>query len=502
MSHPPMPPVPPAAPGPPPQGPPGFGPAPYAGGPYGAPPPYGPIPPSGGPGRGGKRGTAVIAACVTAALAVVAAGTLAVLHVSDGQRSAADGKGNAPASASPAAPSTQGRVLLNVPQPPQPDRVQDEGYRADGAWVTPHSYASGGPDSILGYDLDSGKQTWKLPLDGNLCRASKEVTSQGYVAVVFAGSKKDWSKCSEIAVIDINQGRKLWQKSLPDAHRGLSMSVAVSEELAAVSWPDEESWGLAIDTGKTVWDSHAPGCGYEEFIGGRTLTSLALCTDHFAVSQRDPRTGKASRIAKLPNNLGYPYLASAEPLVVASYIGDEDNWLDANRLTTFTADGSVKKTIKVDDYILGCTDDIGTGCGALVATQDTLYLSSRREHITSGSHVTALDTATGRIKWTADLDGEGMSELRPLRADKGDLIAYNVAGAATEGSGVYRFAAADGQETVLLEEPADFEISEATSQIATPKIRQPVIYEDGRLFFHLGDGLGGGAPLNFALTTH
>lgn len=126
MSHPPMPPVPPAAPGPPPQGPPGFGPAPYAGGPYGAPPPYGPIPPSGGPGRGGKRGTAVIAACVTAALAVVAAGTLAVLHVSDGQRSAADGKGNAPASASPAAPSTQGRVLLNVPQPPQPDRVQDE----------------------------------------------------------------------------------------------------------------------------------------------------------------------------------------------------------------------------------------------------------------------------------------------------------------------------------------------------------------------------------------
>lgn len=206
---------------------------------------------------------------------------------------------------------------------------------------------------------------------------------------------------------------------------------------------------------------------------------------------------------KLPDNVGYPYLASADPLVVASYTGDEDNWDDANRLLTFNADGSVKATVKVDDYIPGCRSGTGTGCGALVVTQDSLYLSSRKEGLITGNHVAAFDTSTGRIKWTADVDGEGMSELRPLRADKDGLIAYNVAGSAREGSGVYRLAAADGQQTVLLEESADFKLSEVTSQMATEQMKEPVIYEDGRLFFHRSSGFyDEDIPMNFALTTH
>ncbi|MFD6280777.1 PQQ-binding-like beta-propeller repeat protein [Streptomyces sp. NPDC060209] len=453
----------------------------------------------GGPDGSKKRRTAVIAGCVTAALAVLAAGTLAFLHFNDGQQSAADGKGNAPVKASQVADPTQSRVLLNVPPPPE--KVEEEGHRGPGAWVTSHSYVSGGPDSILGYDLDSGKPTWTLPLDGDLCRASKEVTSKGYVAVVFAGSKKPYSKCTQIAVIDINQGRKVWQKSVPKAHRGLDLSVAVSENFAAAGWSDEGSWGFAVDTGKTVWDSPPPGCDYEEYLGGSTLTGLTWCNDHFAVSQRDPRTGKPSRTVKLPEDVGYPYLASADPLVVASYVGDEDNQLDANRIWTFNTDGSVKATIKVDDYIPGCQTGTGTGCGALVVTQDTLYLASRPEHITSGNHIAAFDASTGKRKWT--VDGAGWSEMRPLRADKDGLIFYNLAGQTRDGSGVFHLAAADGKQTVLLKQPFTFEVADTTEQMISRDMDEPVIYEDGRIFFHKESGyFQDEIPMNYALTTH
>lgn len=367
--------------------------------------------------------------------------------------------------------------------------------------MTPHSYVSGGPDAVLGYDLDSGKPTWTLPLDGNLCRASRDSTSKGYVAVVFAGSKKPWSKCTEVAVIDINRGRKVWQKSVPEATRGLDLSVAISEQFAAVGWSEDESWGFAVDTGKTAWDSPPPGCGYEEYLGGSTLAGLAFCDGHFAVSQRDPRTGQPSRTVKLPKDVGYPYLASADPLVVASYVGDEYNQLDANRLWTFDTDGSVKATIKVGDYVPGCRSGTGTGCGAVVATPDTLYLASDKEHIISGNHIAAFDISTGRLKWT--VEGGGMAELRPLRADKKGLIAYKNAGSAREGSGVLHLAAADGKETVLLEQPADFKISNTAEQMSPERMTEPILYEDGRLFFHRNSGyFQDDIPMTYALTIH
>ncbi|CAM5660338.1 PQQ-binding-like beta-propeller repeat protein [Streptomyces atroolivaceus] len=400
---------------------------------------------------------------------------------------------------------TQSRVLLNVP-PPEED-VEAETHRGDGAWVTSHSYVTGGLFSVVGYDLDSGKQTWKLPLDGDLCRASKDASSRGYVAVVLAGSKKPYSKCTEVAVIDINHGRKVWQKTVASdstATMGLDLSVAISESFAAVGWATdeaEESWGFAIDTGKTVWDSAPPGCDYEEYVGGSTMAGLAWCDDRFAVSQRDPRTGKPSRTVKLPEDLGYPYLASADPLVVASYVGDEDNQLDANRLWTFNTDGSVKATIKVDDYVPGCQSGTGTGCGAFVATQDTLYIGSDEEHLTSGNHLAAFDMSTGKRKWT--VDGVGWSVTRPLRADDTGVIVFNHAGQNRDGSGVFHLAAADGKQTVLLKQSKGFAISDTTAQLSPETMRDPILYEDGRLFFHRASGwFMEDIPMTYILTTH
>ncbi|MGA6171687.1 PQQ-binding-like beta-propeller repeat protein [Streptomyces sp. NPDC012600] len=450
--------------------------------------------------QGSKRRTAVIAGCVTAAVAVLAAGTFAFLHFNDGGESPAEADAKASAaptkSASPTALPTQGRELIKVP-PPKED-IEDTGHRAYGTWVTSRSYASGGPFSVLGYDLDSGEQTWKVPLDGTLCGASQDVTDKGYVAVSFAGSKKERSRCTEFAVIDIDKGRKVWQKSLPDAAFGLDLSVAVTEDFAAVGWSDgTSSRGFAIGTGDPVWDAPPQGCDYEEYLGGRTVTGLAYCGDGFAVTQRDPDTGKPSRTVKLPTGVTSAYLASTDPLVVGAQVGNAGG-LDVNRLFTFHPDGSVRTTIKIDDYVPGCE---ATGCNAVATSKDTVYLASRRENFSSGNHIAAFDLGTGQRKWTVDSDGS--SEMLPLRAEDDGVVAYSNAGAGKVGSGVLHLAAADGERTVLMKQPDTFDASNATAQISQPGMPDKILYEDGRLFFHRVSGFYvQDIPMTYAVTVH
>ncbi|MFF3787948.1 PQQ-binding-like beta-propeller repeat protein, partial [Streptomyces sp. NPDC001933] len=431
-------------------------------------------------------------------MAVLAAGTLVFLNLNGKERpDRADSKGSPPAKSSPAADPTQSRELLNVPAPAQIGEVSND---ADGSWLTSRSYAAGAPYAVLGYDLDTGKQSWKVPLDGDLCAASQDVTSKGLVAVVFRESVKN-RRCTKIAVIDINRGRKVWQKSLPErkGNLGLDLNVGISEELAAVGWPGE-TWGFAVDSGETVWDSPQPGCQFEEQLGVKKLMSLTYCGDHFEVSSHDARSGKPSRVATLPKGLGWTWLASADPLVVAAYVGDTEFPADANRLLTFDKSGTLKATIKIDGYVPGCRD--GGTCGAVVATKDSIYLASKRKTLTSGDHIAAFDTSTGKRKWT--VDGTDRAEMLPMRSDENGLVAYSSAGPTRDGSGVVHLAAADGKQTQLLRLPNGFAVSNMQSQLAGPGMDQPILYQDGRLFFHLTSGfdIWHNVPMNVAFTTH
>ncbi|MFF8917582.1 hypothetical protein ACF08M_30815 [Streptomyces sp. NPDC015032] len=270
----------------------------------------------------------------------------------------------------------------------------------------------------------------------------------------------------------------------------------LSEEFAAVGWPDG-TWGFAADSGKTVWDSTRPGCGYDEYLGGKTLVGLTYCADRFEVAQRDPRTGKPSRIAKLPTKVGWAWIASSDPLVVAAYEGKERISLDANRLYTFDESGAIKTMIKVDGYVPDCEDN----GGAVVATNNTVYLASKRENLISGDHIAAFDADTGRRKWTVDgIDG---AEMLPLHTDEDGLIAYSDAGPTKDGSGVLHLAATDGRQNLLLRLPNGFAVSDVQSQMAT-RGKKPIVYQDGRLFFHVTSGfrISSKLPMNLAFTTH
>ncbi|WP_405749160.1 hypothetical protein OHA19_01845 [Streptomyces sp. NBC_00012] len=75
-----------------------------------------------------------------------------------------------------------------------------------------------------------------------------------------------------------------------------------------------------------------------------------------------------------------------------------------------------------------------------------------------------------------------------MRADANGLFAYSNAGPTRDGSGVLHLAAADGKRTQLLRLPKGFAVSYMQSQLAGPGMDLPIVYQDGRLFFHLTSG--------------
>lgn len=84
--------------------------------------------------------------------------------------------------------------------------------------------------------------------------------------MAYAEGKKRTSRCTEFAVIDIDQGELAWKVSLPRerATLGLRMSVAVSGGIAAIGRPGYDdlggSAGYKISTGKTLWSAPPRGC--------------------------------------------------------------------------------------------------------------------------------------------------------------------------------------------------------------------------------------------------
>lgn len=502
MSHPSVPPLPQNPPphgtfGPPQQ--PGTYPGSYPGGgaaahAYSRPLPA-PVPPSGG--RGGGRGRlALVIAAVLAALALIGAGTAALLH--DGQAGRADShsqEDGKPATASPASRSTEGKELFRVAGPKTP-ADDDQRVSAEGTWITSTTYASGAPSAVKGYDAATGKPRWTVPLSGNLCEASRTITSTGRIAVVHIGTK---NRCTEFAVIDVNKGLVVWRKSIPNdkANLGLHLSVAISEDIAAAGWPGA-SVGYQLSTGKQMWDAPTQGCTGEEHSGGRQLLTIGGCDGRFKVGQRSPDTGKTTWRYTLPKKAG-AWIVSNEPLVLAVMSGAD--LLDADGLLTVSTSGKLEATIDIgDDYVAGC-EMYGTTCNAIVTTKDTIYTSSDPHSFFKANAIAAFDVHTGKRKWVSTAATDLARTLVPIRAEGDGLIAY-MQPTGMRGSRVVHLAPQDGKQTTLLQMPDG--LAQPDDSMVADDAGDPALYERGKLYLHhtgAFDKYNADIPMTLALTT-
>lgn len=473
----------------------------YPGGqqPYGAYPqgPYpGGIPPQGNRSR---QRMMIVVSAVVAAVLVIAGG---VWYATAGDSEPKDpsggttagggsgggnpnGGGTDPAAGGGGRPAdADAKAILNVPYP----KIEGDSVSVPGQWVTAKTYAKPHIHSIVGYHVSSGKQAWKMPLPGQVCATSKHITADGRTAVVFQDGKKKpggtTPSCSRIAVIDVDSGKKAWERKLPsDRLIGSGMSVTLSGNTVAVSWIGGSA-GYRLD-GKELWhNGDGASCRVGGYAGGRALVAVTGCPSGvigpFKVQKLDPDSGKAQWTFDVPSGIKSVNVVSTDPVVIAIGAGSS--------LTTdimaLDDRGKLRSRVSVErgdegpKYNPHCS--VGTeSCKTVAVDKDTLYLPSR-EHSGKSDYgrtneIIAFDLGTGKPKWKSDA-GEKRTIL-PLRMDGDVLIAYRQP-TYDSGGQILGIDPASGKQTVYLRMPND--TSESESRLS-PEYND-TLYAHGRLF--------------------
>ncbi|MGW0731552.1 outer membrane protein assembly factor BamB family protein [Streptomyces sp. NPDC002851] len=500
----PQPPQPPPPPGGPPQG--GFGPPPppppsapygaYQQQPYGAPtmPPGGPS--GGGGGRKQNTQMVIIIAAVVAVVLLVGGGVWYLNSTADGGRKD-ESKGSSGAPKRPSGGATEkppsdpkGKLLFRLPKP---DLGKVEQIDTRGSWLTDTVYAKSGHSEVGGYDPDSGKELWKLPLDGAACAASREVSEDGYAVVITEPQKRkksgDVFGCSEVVVFDVNSGTKLWQRSAKVGSDKLPFKEAtIAKGTVAVGGT---YGGAAFDlkSGKERWQPKATDtCMDDGYAGGERLIAVRRCGEYseprLEVQLLDPVSGKPKWSHKVSRGIQHVSVVSTEPLVYAVSATNEV----AGPTDYFVLDektGAMQTKIAVDPerYQSTCNSTEVFLCRHVAVTDTRLFLATKDHQNDTGNGSTnelvAFDLASG--KSVAGKVDAGAGRFYPLRADGDNVIAFR-AGASDH---VMSIDGATRKRTVLLKLPDGVAgLGPDTSEL---------LYGNGRLFFAtpiLGSGFG------------
>lgn len=462
--------------------------------PYGQPPgmyptgPYGPggpgVPGPGGGGGGNGKAIAIIAAAVAAVLAVVTIGFFMLRDDGDpeagGSGGSSTGGTGGPGGGKPA--STEGRELFKIPSP---KLTAEESVSVTGAWATDKIFAKSTLNGIIGMDAASGKQAWKISLDGQICAASRHTTDDGKTAVIVAETKSSRAKCNQMAVVDLNKGRKLWQEKMPgsDSAVTLGMSMTVSQNVVAAKWIGG-SVAYEMSGGAPLWQSHGgTGCEDEGFAGGKELMAVVQCGSYsdpkLKVQKLNPKTGDATWEFDVPEGVQNARIVSSDPVVLAVSAGTST----PTDVMTVGDDEKLKSKISLGDrkYDPGCGTDVES-CVSIAVDKNYVYLPSARHQgdTASTNEIIAFDQASGKPKWKSDA-GEKRT-IVPVRMQGDKLIAYKKPTYDAGGQIVAVDPGAQGKQELYLRNPDD--TAEIENNIAGITMREPPLYQNGRLFLH------------------
>ncbi|MEU3949882.1 PQQ-binding-like beta-propeller repeat protein [Streptomyces sp. NPDC029526] len=486
-------------------------------GPYGQ-PGYGyphatvPMQPQAQPPGGGRKVNAqlaIIVAAVTAIALIIGGGVLyANVKDDDKQTTAEEGGdkagkndkggdtggtsgGTSGSEKAPDDPSS--KVLFQVPSPKPPK--DSSTIVTAGSWLTDKVYAKSGIAEIVGYDRDKGTKLWTIELPGPVCEASRHATEDNRTAIVYKPempTKSEPQSCTEVAAIDLDEGKELWSKTAKAGTRPISFNnVTVSgDTVAAGSTSGGAAWD--INGGKQLWAPKPSDSCYDSgYGGGAKLVAVRKCGPY---SQRqlhiqtiDPKSGKVVTEYKMSEGIEYASVVSTDPLVVAADVGDSAG--DGSGISDFFSidnkTGKLRARISApgDDYAARC-DGITKieKCSGLAVGQDKLYIATE-EHEGSGEYsdtneVVAIDLATGKQTGERADAGDGYT-LTPLRMDGADIIAYKRP-PYDKGGEIVSIDGGSFKSTTLLRNPSDKAVRDAETGML-PEYSE-ILFSDGRLY--------------------
>ncbi|MFG3101616.1 PQQ-binding-like beta-propeller repeat protein [Streptomyces sp. NPDC048182] len=524
--------------GPPPQGPPpqqpGYGypqqppsygypqtpPAQQPGYGYPQPPTVPAQPQPGGPG-GGRRINAQVAIIVAAVVAIAliigggvwysgSSGKDDDKHNSadsGGDKDGKDGKGDkggtggsgengggpaGPAEKPPADPAS--KLLFQVPAPPVTKDVST--VVVSGSWLTDKVYAKSGIAEIVGYDRDKGSKLWTVKLEGPVCASSQWVTPDHKAVIAYQPAMPTKAEpshgCTQIAVIDLDAGKKVWTKTGGEAARPISFNnVTVSGGTVAAG---STEGGVAFDLadGHVLWAPKTSDSCYDAgYGGGPKLVAVRKCGGYDArqlnIQTVDPKSGKVLSEYKMAQGIEYAAVVSTDPLVIAADVGDSAG--DGSGISDFFSidnkTGRLLTRISAPGKQYAAECDAITkleSCSGLAVGPGRLYIATE-EHDTPGesygqsNEIVAFDLATGKQTGQRADSGKDYT-ITPLRMDGPNVLAYKRS--YEKGGQVVSVDAASFKQTTLLENPTGEAVKDAENGMS-PTFAE-LVYGQGHLY--------------------
>ncbi|MFE4264666.1 PQQ-binding-like beta-propeller repeat protein [Streptomyces sp. NPDC056883] len=458
------------------------------------------VPAAGGGGNEVRTQLMIVGAALLAIVLIVGGGFWYVSGddkgsgnqpVADGSASPGGDKAPGGGGTEKAPAKTKSKTLVNVPMPDSAEIVQ-----IPGSWLTDTTYAKSDMGKVVGYNVADGAKKWEIPLNANVCAASRWV-SDNKTAILFdealPTAEKKYQPCNQIGVIDLNSGKLLWKATSKSQNGGdkpiTFAEVTVSgQTVAAGGLNGGAAWNLA--DGKVLWSAKtdADRCEDLGYGGGPALAVIRRCGQYpnYALSAQslDPVSGAQKSSYKLPAGLDGAAIVSTKPLIVAADVNDTSkNATGVSDLFVLDDGGQLKARISLTsgNYDPECGTEV-EDCTNMVVGNGKLYLPSEEHEGKADSgrtnEIVSFDLETGKL--TADrADAGERSTIYPMRMDGSNLIAHKVP--PYDGGG--QVVSIDGKtmkETVLMQNPATKESQRAETQFLADSAE--FHYGNGRYF--------------------
>ncbi|MGW4273505.1 outer membrane protein assembly factor BamB family protein [Streptomyces seoulensis] len=477
---------------------------------YGYPgqPPTAPYPPQQGPGGPGggdraRRNQLLIIGAAVVAIALIVGGGFwyarssgddgkqDTAHSSGGTGGKGDDKGGSAHGSEKAPADPTAKTLFQVPLTKVADQVT-----VTGSWLTDKVYAKTGIAEVVGYDPAKGTKLWTIKLPGPMCEITPHTTADHRTAIMYepamATKAKPSHGCSQVAVIDLDAGKKLWTKTVKSGDELVNFdNITLSGTTVAAG---STNGGAAFDlaTGKVLW-SPKPGdtCYDAGYGGGAKLVAVRKCGQYGSrqlhIQTIDPKSGKVLSEYKLATGIEYASVVSTDPLVVGADVGNAGKGQGVSDLFSIDSrTGALRTRISIPPDRYGAKCDGITrieDCVGIVVGGDKAYLATAQhdaggDSIAQTNEVVALDLGTGKETGQRADAGEGYT-VTPLRMDGQNIVAYKEP-PYNKGGQVVGIDGTTFKQTVLLQTSADDSVRDLVASF--PVRYGETLYQNGRLY--------------------
>lgn len=368
------------------------------------------------------------------------------------------------------------------------DMSPGEEYEMPGTWATDKVLAKGINRTLVGFrigeDVTTDDEIWRIPLSGPICGVTQHVTVEGRTAVLHRAQKNEDSLCNQVAFVDIDSGKKLWDREFPTSESVFGQdptSVTMTRATVAVTWGD----GLTaydMDRGTRLWGNKksGDGCTYQGAAGGRALLTLMACSRGkdltYRVRKLAPRTGATRWTHRSADGVKNIKVLSTAPPVIAVGAGD----VDTTHLFSLDDRGKRRATIDLDGgrYEVRCRERSGHAtiddCPSTVVSDDQVFLTSRKAD--EANWITSFDLKTGKA--VRKFDSGHKQLFYPLRMSGGQVLAFREGSDHITPSEVVSLNPQTGKETPYF----SFGLPPEAWTLTSLELSD-VVVQNGRIFF-------------------